>query len=137
MNHARFALPFSLLVLAACSKTDNPPVHAGSDPSVATQLKDKGKELYADFKRASSDKLDSVETAIADLKAKAAASKEAHQPEIDQIVADLRQKKDELAKKLAEIGDASQEKWQSVKAELEPKIAALQKSAQDALAKFK
>lgn len=73
---------------------------------------------------------------IAKLKAKAEVAGADAQQELNNVVADLQQKKEEATQQLAELRNASESAWEEVKAGFEISWDALGMAVDDAVAKF-
>jgi hypothetical protein len=141
----------SAAALASCGDSSSGRVdaneeHSANDEHSATQQKtadalDATKTAWTKSKEAASaiaaETLAKIDKAIADLKAKFAASNPEAKAELDKLMQDIEVKRKELQQKLDELKAAHADQWQSVSAQLQQSFNDVKKSIQDALAKTK
>jgi uncharacterized protein YicC (UPF0701 family) len=131
------AILLPVLLFAACDKEShagatNPPT-TSSTPSVM----DKAKAGLADFQKSTSEALSSVDQKLADLKTKAASATESTKVELDEALAKLDAKRQEVGNRLSELKNEAPDKIQVAMDKVKSELADLKKSTEDALAKFK
>jgi uncharacterized protein YicC (UPF0701 family) len=126
-----------VLLFAACDKES----HAGAaKPPTTTStpsVMDKAKAGLADFQKSTSEALSSVDQKLADLKTKAASATESTKVELDEALAKLDAKRQEVGNRLSELKNEAPDKIQVAMDKVKSELADLKKSTEDALAKFK